>query len=297
MGKDPCCVKYLFAFVLLCGPAFGQISITDMQSKRSADTVAVLTSERASGNLPALPSAPPGKSTIVGGEIRNVDQVLDQFTLKVPGQRSTKILFDARTKVYRDGTRISLRDLASNDYASVETVLNGTAVFALSVHILSRSPEGEIQGQVRKYDPASRELTVNAASSVDPIKLLVSRDVAIVRGSQAASSSSVFEPSDLAKGSVVSVKFKSEKDGRGVATRIVIQAAAGSASVFTGDISSLDMHSGLLVLIDPRDEKGYQLFFDSTRFPKSQDLHQGDHVSVTANFDGERYVATDIAVN
>ena len=67
--------------------------------------------------------------------------------------------------------------------------------------------------------------------------------------------------------------------------------------MFGGNLSSLDMHSGLLMLVDPRDGKSYQIFFDSARLPTSQTLHEGDNVRVTATFDGSRYVANTITVN
>jgi hypothetical protein len=52
-----------------------------------------------------------------------------------------------------------------------------------------------------------------------------------------------------------------------------------------------------LVLIDPRDDKRYDVTFDSTRFPMSRDLHEGADVTVTADFDGARYVASAITIN
>ncbi len=105
--------------------------------------------------LDTLPPRPPGKSTVIGGAIQNIDPVRDQFTLKVFGGKPMKILFDERTQVYRDGKRTPLRDLRPDDHASVETVLDGTKVFALSVHVLSQLPEGERQGQVMDYNPGS----------------------------------------------------------------------------------------------------------------------------------------------
>jgi hypothetical protein len=45
-------------------------------------------------NLPSLQPAPKGKSTILGGEIRNVDPVRDQLTLRVFDQHQLKTLFD-----------------------------------------------------------------------------------------------------------------------------------------------------------------------------------------------------------
>jgi hypothetical protein len=253
-------------------------------------------SEGAARDLPALPAAPEGKSTILGGEIQSVDFVRDQFMLKVFGQRPVKILFDARTQVFLDGKKIALHDLHSYDHAAVQTILDKTNVFALSVHMLSRSPEGEYEGQVLNFNPETRELTVGAVLSRQPIKLLVPMDAHVAREGQAASPSEIPGPSDLVKGALISVKFQSDKQGRGVASQITILATPGSAFVFSGNLSSLDMHSGFFVLVDPRDEKSYQIFFDSARLPASQRLHEGDSVSVTAHFDGDRYVASGIDI-
>jgi len=52
-----------------------------------------------------------------------------------------------------------------------------------------------------------------------------------------------------------------------------------------------------LTVIDPRDEKSYQIVFDPTKFPTSQALHEGDNVRVAATYDGSRYVAYSIALN
>ncbi len=240
--------------------------------------------------LSALPALPRGRATVMGGEIRKVDPVRDQFTLEVPGGHPIKLLFDARTELYRDGVRIAPGELHSGDRASVETVLDGTNVFAISIHMLSRPPEGECQGQVLNYDAGSGELTVSSALSHEPIKLLVPPGTPIVREGQAVSP-------ELVAGTLLSVKFESDNRGRGVASQIAILATPGAAFVFSGNISSLDLHSGLLVLIDPRDEKSYDLSFDPAHFPVSQDLRLGEHVTVTASFNGARYVASAIAVD
>jgi len=249
----------------------------------------------------SLPPLPKGKSTVIGGAIRGVDRVRDQFTLDVFGGRSLKVLFDERTLIYRDGVKSSQRDLRSGDHVSVETVLDGTTVFARSIHTLSESPAGDCQGQVMSYDPADRVLTVRDALSRQPIKFRLPGGVAFVRQGQAASSSaasSSAEPgsADLDAGTLVSVKFQSDNKGHGVASQVSILAAPGSAFVFVGNVASLDLHSGLLVVVDPRDDKRYDIFFDSARFPVSRDLREGTDVMVTADFDGARYVASAITV-
>ncbi|QNI33204.1 hypothetical protein H7849_04335 [Alloacidobacterium dinghuense] len=228
----------------------------------------------------------------MGGAIHNVDPVRDQLTLNVSGgKQRVKILFDERTQVYRDGVRVKLGDLRPDDHASIETVLDGTSVFALSIHMLSQSPEGECEGQVLNYDAGSGELTVNDVLSREPVKLRVPAKVAVTREGQAATSSS---GTGLAKGTLISVKFQSDNQGHGIANQIAVLATPGSSFVFSGNVAFLDLHSNLLVVVDPRDEKSYKISFDPARFPASKDLHEGANVSVTASFDGTHYVASAI---
>jgi hypothetical protein len=271
-------------------PSAGSKSAQD-QSVSSSGSGLVSTTAGAS----SLPPLPKGKSTVIGGAIRGVDRVRDQFTLDVFGGRSLKVLFDERTLIYWDGVKSSQRDLRSGDHVSVETVLDGTTVFARSIHMLSESPAGDCQGQVMSYDPADRVLTVRDALSRQPIKFRLPGGLAFVRQGQAASSA---EPgnADLDAGTLVSVKFQSDNKGHGVASQVSILAAPGSAFVFVGNVASLDLHSGLLVVVDPRDDKRYDIFFDSARFPVSRDLREGTDVMVTADFDGARYVASAITV-
>jgi len=290
-------MKSFLTIVALSGLAVGQISLAYAQSERVAGVKSTLKSEHASDDLPTLPPVPKGKSTIVGGEIQNIDPVLDQLTLKVAGQRPIKILFDERTEVYRDGARISLPHLVSHDHASIETVLDGTAVFAVSIHMLTRAPEGECEGQVLKYDSETGELAVSPTLSREPIKLLVPKDITIVREGQAAFASVHSGPSDLVKGSVISIRFRPDKDGRGVASRVAVLAVPGSSFVMRGNLSSLDLHAGLLILVDSEDDKSYRIFFDFARVPAARDLHPGDLVTATSRFDGVRYVADAISVD
>jgi hypothetical protein len=240
---------------------------------------------------------PRGRSTVIGGAIRGVDRVRDQFTLNIFGGRRLKVLFDARTQVYRDGLKSDLRDLHPGDHVSVETVLEGTSVFARSIHLLSALPEGECEGQVLNYDPVSRELTVRDVLSREPVKLSVPAGTVFARQGQAASASMDVGSSELLKGTLVSVKFHSDNDGQGVVSQIAILATPGTAFVFVGNVVFLDLHSGLLALVDPRDERRYEVFFDSARFPMSREIHEGADVTLTADFDGSRYVARAITIN
>jgi hypothetical protein len=82
-----------------------------------------------------------------------------------------------------------------------------------------------------------------------------------------------------------------------VASQIAILATSGSSFVFVGNVAVLDLHSGLLVLVDPRDDKRYDVFFDSARFPMSREIHEGADVTLTADFEGSRYVARALTIN
>jgi hypothetical protein len=286
------------AVAILSSVAFAQ-AMSSAGSKSAQDQGAqpVSRQETALSGPSDLPPMPRGRSTVIGGAIRGVDRVRDQFTLNIFGGRRLKVLFDARTQVYRDGLKSDLRDLHPGDHVSVETVLEGTSVFARSIHLLSALPEGECEGQVLNYDPVSRELTVRDVLSREPVKLSVPAGTVFARQGQAASASMDVGSSELLKGTLVSVKFQSDNDGQGVVSQIAILATPGTAFVFVGNVVFLDLHSGLLALVDPRDERRYEVFFDSARFPMSREIHEGADVTLTADFDGSRYVARAITIN
>jgi hypothetical protein len=285
------------ALAILGSVAFAQLSPAESKSAQGQGTSSPASGlVGASAGASSLPPTPRGNSTVIGGAIRGVDRVRDQFTLDVFGGRSLKVLFDERTQIYRDGVKSSMRDLRAGDHVSVETVLDGTTVFARSIHMLSELPRGDCQGQVTDYNPADHELTVRDAQSRQLVKFRVPDGTAFVRQGQAASSAAEPGPADLVIGTLISVKFQSDNKGHGVASQVAILATPGTAFVFVGNVASLDLHSGLLVVIDPRDDKRYDVFFDSARFPVSRDLHEGADVMVTADFDGARYVANAITV-
>ena len=278
--------------VILSGVALAQLPApADVKSAQITGDQLASKLESPAVFLPDLPAMPRGKSTVIGGSIREVDAVRDQLTLNIFGSRGMKVLFDERTQVYRDGLKASLRDLRAGDHVSVETMLDGTTVFARSIHMLSQLPEGECQGQVVSYDRSNGELMVRDSLSPEPIKLHVSSATTILRQGQQSGSA------DLSAGTMISIEFQANSSGQNVASKIAVLATPGSAFVFTGKVVFLDLHTGLLALVDPRDDKRYEISFDPARFPISHDVHEGSAVTVTANFDGARYAASAVTVN
>lgn len=281
-----------FAILMLGAVASAQTSTVDTKPHQATQSVAGL--ERSPGDLLTLPQ---GKSTVIGGTISDVDPVADRLTLNVFGGRRMKILFDERTEVYRDGAKTSLRDLHANDRASVETMLDGTAVFARSIHMLSQSPEGECQGQVLSYDPGTGVLTLSESLSRDSIQLHVPPGTAVVREGQTSSASGHAGLSDVVKGALISARFQSDNRGQGVASRIAILAIPGETLSFSGNVSFLDLHSNQFIVANANNDQSYKIFFDPAAFPETRNLHEGTSVKVIAEFDGSRYVARTITIN
>ncbi len=175
----------------------------------------------------ALPPIPRGKSTVIGGEIREVDPVRDEFMLKVFGGRSMRILFDERTQVFRDGLRIPVLKLHPEDHASIETTLDGTNIFAIRIHMLSQLPEGQYQGQVVSYDRQTGEITLRAAGSKTPITLRVPTGTPVMRLDEDPLAAQQHDPSNFAPGSLVEVTFNGGHGGHGVATEVDVLASPG----------------------------------------------------------------------
>jgi len=280
---------------MLGGFALTQGVIARAQFGAVVDPPSSIKSDAGAAKSQDVPPLPRGKSTILGGGIRSVDPVRDQLTLDIYGEKPLKILFDERTQVFRDGKRIPLRDLAASAHASVQTTLDGPDVFALSVHILTSQPQGDYQGRVVNYDAGNSVLVLAPAPGGQPFRVRVSANTSFKRVGQSAFSSTQSGTSDLVPGSLVAVKFDSDNKGRGVATEVTVMAAPGASFIFSGVLSSLDTASGAMTVVDPRDDKSYQIHFDPTAQITRQ-LHPGQHLRISADYDGVRYVATDISV-
>jgi len=288
-----------FAVVLLGGLA-GSVSAAPLAAQAPAGQTAPQADSSQHGETPAdaphLPAAPKGKSTILGGEIRKVDPVRDVLTLKAYGQKPVKIWFDERTQIFLDGKKIPLRELKAADHASVQTILDGVNVFALSVHILSKSPEGDYQGHVLSYNPQTTELLLSSVDTRQPMKLMVPTTAIVERQGQPSFVAGKGGFADLVKGSLVTAKFETDNAGHGVASRITVLATPGAEFVFIGNVTGLDTAAGTFVLVDPRDDKSYQISFNPGSLPASQGLKLGQHVNVTTSFDGSAYVAKSLTV-
>jgi hypothetical protein len=240
--------------------------------------------------LPDLPSLPPAKASLIGGTIERLDRVRDQITVQVFGGGKIKILFDTRTRIYDGNSQGSTSNLHQGDHVYVDTILNGSAVFAKTIRLKTTVSAGESQGIVASYRSDKGELVIRDALSPRPLKIGLTTQTKIVQGDHAASAS------QLVAGTLVAVKFGPQQDGHDIAREVSVLAVPGTSFTFAGRVTGLDLRLGLLVLTSSTDKKTYEIYLDRSA-ADDDNLRQAADVTVLARFDGNRYVARTVTVN
>ncbi len=240
--------------------------------------------------LPDLPALPPAKASLLGGRIQRVDRVRDQLTVQVFGGGKTKIAFDTRTHIFEGNTLGAAPDLRVGDRVYVDTILDGSTVFARNIRLATDASAGKSQGVVKSYRADRGELILRDMLSPDPVKLRLTDRTHVMKGGQVASAS------QLVPGTLVEVNFTAQKDGRD-AQEVSILAVPGTDFTFGGTVTSLDLHIGLLVLNSSSDHKTYEIYLDPAVISVDDQLRPGANVTTVANFDGTRYVARTLTVN
>jgi hypothetical protein len=239
--------------------------------------------------LPDLPSLPPAKATLVGGRVEKLDRVQDRLTLQVFGGGKMKVMFDPRTRIYRDGAPAAAADLRPGDRVYVDTILDGSTVFARSIRLKSTAPTGESQGVIVSYRRGV--LTMRDQLSPHSVTVRLGPSARIVKGDKVSSAN------ELVPGALVAVKFGAQQDGHDLAREVAVLAVPGSSFTFAGEVINLDLRTGLLVLHSSTDRKTYEIYLDAAAGTVDDNLRQGAQVSVIARFDGDRYVARNVTVS
>jgi hypothetical protein len=249
-----------------------------------------LTRVNAVSSLPDLLPQPKGKPTLIGGTIAAVDRVHNQLTINIFGGGKTRISFDGRTHIERNGAGASENDLQNGERVYLDTMLAGNNVFASRIRLATQAATGQASGQVLSHNARTGDLVLNDAISPRAVKLRVVPTTTFSREHQSASSN------DLLPGTLVSVQFLDNGSGQAIARQVSILAAPGNHFVFAGRVAQLDIHTGVIVVVDPRDQKSYEISFDPNALSLSDDLREGATVEATTDFDGRRYVASAIRV-
>jgi len=241
--------------------------------------------------LPDLPKLPTAKASLIGGTIGKLDRVRDQITVQIFGGGNMKISFDTRTHVFRDGNEASVSDLRQGDRVYIETILDGSTVFARAIRLKTSTFAGESQGIITSYRADKGELEIRDALSPQAVKIRVTSQTRIVDGSHAASTTR------LAPGTLVAIKFGPRQDGGEVAREVSVLATPGESFTFAGQVTAIDLRLGLLVLTSSIDHKTYEIYLDPSVVGVDDNLRPPADVTVLTRFQGNRYVARSVTVN
>lgn len=241
--------------------------------------------------LPDLPNLPPAKATLMGGTIQKLDRIQDALTIQVFGGGKEKIFFDPRTHIYLGTALGSTADLRQGDRVYVDTILDGSTVFAKSIRLRKTAVAGQSQGIVSGFREDKQELTLRDAISPRPLKVRLTSGTKIVHGDRSVSAS------ELVPGTLVNITFGPQEDGGDVAREISVLAVPGGSFTFAGRVTGLDLRLGLLVITSSTDHKTYEIYFNPALLPPDQNLRESAQVTIQTRFDGNRYVARSVTVN
>jgi hypothetical protein len=240
--------------------------------------------------LPDLPPLPREKATLIGGTLERLDRVRDQLTVRVFGGGKLRITFDPRTHVYADGSESSLSALRQGDRIYVDTILDGSTIFARNIRLKSTGGAGESQGIIVDYRSGKNEISLHDTLSQQPFKIHLTPRTIVTQDNHVASLS------ELTPGALVAVKFGAEA-GSDSAQEITVLAVPGASFTFAGTVTAVNLRLGILVLESSTDHKTYEISFDPSMNTDANNLHPGAAVSVLTRFDGNRYVANSLAIN
>ena len=240
---------------------------------------------------PDIPPLPSGKTTVIGGVVRSVDHMRDQLTLDIFGGGRAKLMFDERTHVLAGTASSSVDDLKPGARVSIDTNLDGKNIFARNIRVNADLLSGNSEGQITGFDSANGELLVRDSLSSTSSKMRLAPGAVISRDGQTATSS------ELRDGALVSLVFQASNDGKPLVRKVTILAEPGATFFFSGRVESVDLHRGLMTVVDPRDNKSYDVSFDQNTLTAFRNLKEGVTVNVQAIFDGRQYRVRTATVN
>lgn len=232
-----------------------------------------------------LPELPNNKVTLIGGTVKSLDEVMNKMVVVPFGSKQKMLVaFDTRTDFFEDGKPISYKTIREGQRVYLDTMLNGSTVFAKKIWIQSTADSGIGRGQVVEYDPGRKMLTVRDELSNQPIKMQLTSSTVMKKGEANAA------PSDLVPGTLVSMSFGPQRELR----EVTLLATPGTTFVFAGRITYLDMSRKLIAIDNKTDNNRYDVSVDAIATSVLRQLHEGSEVNVSAVFDGSGYAARSI---
>ena len=236
-----------------------------------------------------LPPLPKHRVTLIGGTITKLDSVRNKMTVRPFGNgKSMRVVFDTRTSLLRDGVAAHERDLRLGDRVYLDTMLNGTQVFAKTIWIQAATPTGDGRGQVLDYDTRAGLITVRDELSQQPVRFRLTPTTVVKDNNQTGTTS------ELAPGTLVSMTFGPQQDSYGTVREISVLARPGTSFSFFGKITFMDLSKRMFAIDNNTDGKNYEIHLEEVPQGSLRGLLEGSVVGVSAVFDGHHYVATSV---
>ena len=258
----------------------GEPAISEIESGISIDPASL---------LPDLPAVPRKNASLVGGTLEKLDRVRDRLTLRVFGGGRTTALFDPRTRVFRGTKEVTIADLREGQRIYLDTILDGSTIFAKNIRLDAAAALGESRGVIVKYRADQGEFSIQDGIAPFPVRVRLSSSTQFVQGDR------MVPASTLVSGALVDVIFTSEGNGHDTAQKISILALPGTRYVFSGQVVHIDLRTGLLVLSSSTDHKTYEIYLDPS-FPPDDNLQPGSTVTAVTNFQDSRYVTRNLTI-
>ena len=231
---------------------------------------------------------PKGTVSLLGGTVAKVDAIRDRAVVRAFGGRDVTIDFDGRTKVIREQTSVSTREIRPGTRIYADTIVVNGRLFAKTVHIETSPALGEVRGQVTNYDSARGMLSIRDALVREPFRIRITPETLIHAGDQRA------EASQLVVGTLVKIGFRAGSEGADIAQKVDILAQPGSTFTFAGKITFVDVRTDFVAIADQAEAKSYEVAVDRLTPEVKLQLKEGNDVIIHAQFDGQKYHAQTI---
>jgi len=245
------------------------------------------------GHDPILDPAPVPRTTttLVGGTITGVDRMRNRLTLHVFGGNRWTVNFDERTHIFHNGRETTQMALKKGERVYVDTQLDNNKhdIFARNIRVGVAELPADADGQIIAIDTKHNELTLRDTLNSVPVRFAVDPETRINNGQTPAA----FK--DVKPGTLVHVRFAASSPNRGLAREVSIIAVPGSTFTFSGKVTFLDLHRGLLAVQNSTDDKNYEIHFAPSVVANRNELGVGRDVLVRATFEGARYMAQSVS--
>ena len=151
---------------------------TDTSTPQSDEPRTVLNTNSADPNAndPLLepPPLPKTKPTLIGGTAARVDHMRNLLTIQpFGGGQKIKVFVDERSHIYRNGEETTVLGIRKGDRVYVDTMLDGSRVFAKNVRVETQTGVAEVRGQVTAVNREKGTVTVRDELSSQPVTFAV----------------------------------------------------------------------------------------------------------------------------